>query len=188
MTAFTDFDGYLFRQGTHRRLYENLGAHPDGTGWRFAVWAPNARQVAVVGDFNGWNGTTHRLHSRSDDTGVWEGRVEGAQAGQRYKFRIVDGSGRHVDKADPFAFATELPPRTASVLAHVDYRWRDDDWMARRAARQAKAAPMTIYEVHLGSWRRDPADPTRQLSYGEIAPALAAYAGDMGFTHVEPCP
>lgn len=188
MTAFSDFDGYLFRQGTHRRLYENLGAHREGEGWRFAVWAPNARQVAVVGDFNGWSGSAHRLQPRSDSTGVWEGRVAAAQRGQRYKFRVTDASGRAIDKADPFAFATEVPPRTASLLADLDYRWRDADWMARRGERQAAAAPLSIYEVHLGSWRRDPADPARQLSYGEIAPALAAYVKDLGFTHVELLP
>ena len=188
MTALSDFDGYLFRQGTHRRLYDNLGAHRTGHGFRFAVWAPNAHGVAVVGDFNGWNGATHHLKPRADGTGVWEGAVEGASAGQRYKFRIFHAGGHAIDKADPFAFANEPPPLTASVLADLDYAWGDGTWMSARAHTQRPAAPMSIYEVHLGSWRRDPADPERHLSYGEIAPALAAYCREMGFTHVELMP
>ena len=143
---------------------------------------------AVVGDFNAWNGDTHALRARDDGTGVWEGHVEGAQPGQRYKFRVKDPSGHAVDKSDPFAFATEIPPLTASVLADLDYGWQDAGWMARRGSTQSNAAPMSIYEVHLGSWRRDPADPARHLSYGEIGAALAAYAKDMGFTHVELMP
>lgn len=188
MTALSDFDGYLFRQGTHRRLYDNLGAHRTGNAFRFAVWAPNASGVAVVGDFNGWEADAHPLRSRDDGTGVWEGFVDGAVPGQRYKFRIFHPDGQAVDKADPFAFATEAPPLTASVLADLDYAWRDASWMARRGPAQSNAAPMSIYEVHLGSWRRDPADPSRHLSYGEIGTALAAYAKDMGFTHVELMP
>ncbi len=188
MTALSDFDGYLFRQGTHRRLYDNLGAQRSGAGFRFAVWAPNARHVAVVGDFNGWSGGAHSLRARNDGTGVWEGRVDGAQPGQRYKFRVTGVTGDAIDKSDPFAFATEIPPLTASVLADLDYAWQDTDWMARRGSTQSYTAPMSIYEVHLGSWRRDPADPSRHLSYGEIGAALAAYAKDMGFTHVELMP
>jgi 1,4-alpha-glucan branching enzyme len=187
--ALSDFDTYLFRQGTHQRLYERLGAHVDATGTRFSVWAPNARRVSVVGDWNGWNGDADLLHPRGDDSGIWEGHVQGAGVGHRYKYRVVSSRDDYqADKADPFAFASERPPLTASVIASLDYQWHDEPWMRRRRDVNALSAPMSIYEVHLGSWRRDPADPDRLLSYGEIADPLADYAVDMGFTHVELMP
>jgi 1,4-alpha-glucan branching enzyme len=187
--ALSDFDTYLFRQGTHQRLYERLGAHADATGTRFSVWAPNARSVSVVGDWNGWNGNADLLRPRADESGIWEGRVDGARPGHRYKFRIASlRDGYQADKADPFAFASERPPETASVIASLDYEWHDEDWMRRREHANGLSAPMSIYEVHLGSWRRDPADPGRLLSYGEIAEPLADYVADMGFTHVELMP
>ena len=187
--ALSDFDTYLFRQGTHQRLYERLGAHVDATGTRFSVWAPNARRVSVVGDWNGWNGDADLLHPRGDDSGIWEGHVQGAGVGHRYKYRVASSRDDYqADKADPFAFASERPPLTASVIASLDYQWHDEPWMRRRRDVNALSAPMSIYEVHLGSWRRDPADPDRLLSYGEIADPLADYAVDMGFTHVELMP
>jgi len=185
----SELDIYLFRQGTHQRLYERLGAHTDGDGTRFAVWAPNAKSVAVVGDFNAWDGEAHRLARRGDDSGVWDGTVPGARAGHRYKYRIAPARRKQaVDKADPFAFASEVPPLRASVIADLGYAWRDDDWMSRRGQANALAAPMSIYEMHVGSWRRDPSSPSRLLSYGEIADPLADYLLDMGFTHVELLP
>jgi len=184
----SDFDTHLLRQGTHRRLYERLGAHPDATGTHFAVWAPNARGVAVIGDWNGWSGSADPLALRGDGSGVWEGRVEGVRAGHRYKYRVVARNGREADKADPFAFACELPPQTASVVASLGYAWHDGDWLRRRGEVNSLAAPMSTYEVHLGSWRRDPSAPDRILSCGEIADPLADYVADMGFTHVELMP
>jgi 1,4-alpha-glucan branching enzyme len=187
--ALSDFDTYLFRQGTHQRLYERLGAHLGPAGTRFSVWAPNARRVSVVGDWNGWNGDADVLQPRGDESGIWEGHTDAARAGHRYKFRVVASQeGYQADKADPFAFASERPPLTASVVATLDYQWHDESWMQRRGDASALSAPMSIYEVHLGSWRRDPADPERHLSYGEIADPLADYAVEMGFTHVELMP
>jgi 1,4-alpha-glucan branching enzyme len=189
-SPFTDYDLHLFRQGTHRRLYEKLGAHPlaDG-GTRFAVWAPNAARVAVVGDWNGWNGDADRLAERRDGSGIWEGVVAGAQPGARYKYRIDSRQGAYrADKSDPFAFATEVPPRTASVVSRLDHPWQDGEWMRTRASRNALDAPIAIYEVHVGSWRRDPAQPQRLLPWRELAPLLADYAADMGFTHIELMP
>ncbi|MFO1312911.1 MAG: 1,4-alpha-glucan branching protein GlgB [Burkholderiales bacterium] len=184
----TDFDAYLLREGTHRRLYERLGAHPEGTGTRFAVWAPNARGVTVIGDWNGWNASLHPLALRGDGSGIWEGRIDGVRAGHRYKYRVVGRGGHATDKADPFAFAGEVPPQTASMVATLDYAWNDAEWMARRGRVNALDAPISIYEVHLGSWRRDPANPERILSFGEIADPLADYVSGMGFTHVELMP
>ena len=187
--ALSDFDTYLFRQGTHHRLYERLGAHVDGGGTRFAVWAPNAAHVSVIGDFNGWNGGANVLRARSDGSGVYEAFVDGARPGHRYKYRIASAhNGYAADKADPFAFGSEIAPNTASVITRVDYAWNDDAWMRERGGRNALAAPMSIYEMHLGSWRRDPAQPGRLLSYGELAEPLADYALEMGFTHVELMP
>jgi 1,4-alpha-glucan branching enzyme len=189
-SPLTDYDVHLFRQGTHFRLYEKLGAHslPDG-GTRFAVWAPNAAGVAVVGDWNRWDGDADALAPRPDGSGIFEGVAADAAPGARYKYRIVSRNGGYrADKGDPFAFATEVPPRTASVIASLDHAWGDGQWMRGRAARNALDAPMAVYEVHAGSWRRDPADPARLLSWREIAPQLADYAVDMGFTHVELLP
>jgi len=189
MSLLTDRDLYLFNEGTHLRLYDVLGAHPaEPRGTRFAVWAPNAESVSVIGDFNGWRNTAHPLASRAS-SGIWEGVVDSADPGMVYKFHVESRlNGFQVDKADPFAFQTELPPRTGSVIAAPTHAWNDGDWMATRARRQGLAAPMAIYEIHLGSWQRDPAHPERLLSYGEIAPRLAEYVGRMGFTHVELLP
>ncbi len=181
----TDHDLYLFNEGTHRGLADVLGGrlNPEG-GARFALWAPNARAVSVVGDFNGWDGRSTRLISRGR-SGIWLGRAEGAAAGDVYKFAITTGSGTVVEKADPFAIRTEVPPRTGSVLWDLDYEWGDAAWMAERGRRVTLADPISIYEVHLGSWRRDPERPGRLLGYREIAPALAEHVLRTGFTHVE---
>jgi len=186
--AFSADDVHFFREGTHVRLYEILGCHPrlDGTGSEFAVWAPNAHQVAVIGDWNGWNGATNLLQRHPDDSGIWSGFVVGATAGQAYKYRIESQFGGYVvDKADPFAFSAEAPPATASRVCAPAHAWRDADWMATRGTKNALDAPMCIYEVHPGSWRRSNGEC---LGYRELANQLADYVSDMGFTHIELMP
>jgi 1,4-alpha-glucan branching enzyme len=185
----TDQDIYLFREGTFVRAYEKLGAHPSAEGTQFAVWAPNAQSVAVVGDFNGWNPTSHKLEPRSDSSGIWEAFLPGVRAGAVYKYHIVSRhAGYSVDKADPYAFYAEVPPRTASVVWDLSYEWGDEEWMRTRARANALDAPISIYEVHLGSWRRVPEEHDRSLTYRELAHALADYCTDMGYTHVELVP
>jgi 1,4-alpha-glucan branching enzyme len=188
-SALSEYDEYLFHQGSHRRLYEQLGAHPQDNATRFAVWAPNAMSVAVIGDFNGWDADADQLARRGDNGEIWERVVPGAQPGQRYKYRIVSRlRGYQVDKADPFAFACEAPPGTGSVIADLNYAWQDASWMRGRAQANALNAPMSIYEMHLGSWRRNQANPDRLPHYHEIARELADYVLDLGFTHIELMP
>jgi 1,4-alpha-glucan branching enzyme len=185
----TDHDVYLFREGTHGRLFDSLGCqmHSSRDGAQFAVWAPNAHAVSVIGEWNGWNPDADPLAARADGSGIWERRVRGVAQGQAYKFRIVSQAGGHVsEKADPYAFCSELPPATASRAWTLDYAWGDTDWMNNRAARNALDAPMAVYEMHLGSWRR--ASDGQFLGYREIAHALAEYVQHMGFTHVELMP
>ena len=181
-----------FLQGTDGRAYERLGAHPatrDGfAGVRFAVWAPNAQSVQVIGDFNAWNpgDPTARL---TCDRGIWSGFVPGVTPGARYKYRLVSNYRDYVaDKADPFAFRCEAPPQTASVVWNLRYAWGDGDWMAERARRNAPDAPVAIYEVHLGSWRPAPGGGRRWPTYREMGPQIADYMRQMGFTHVELLP
>jgi 1,4-alpha-glucan branching enzyme len=186
--VLTDQDIYLFREGTHGRLYTELGAHAaaDGSGVHFAVWAPNASEVSVIGDWNGWNADSNRLAPRSDHSGIWEGSVRGVQHGQAYKYRITSHVGGYrVEKADPFATFSELPPATASRVWNLDYAWQDEAWMSSRAAKNGLDAPMSIYELHVGSWRRKDGN---FLSYRELAHALAEYLNEVGFTHVELMP
>jgi 1,4-alpha-glucan branching enzyme len=188
-SLFSDFDVFLFRQGSHFRLYDRLGAHPvkhDGeAGVRFALWAPNAERVQIIGDFNGWRRDEHALTPRPDQSGIWEGFVPGVQAGALYKYHLVTNTGHGLDKADPFARAAETPPATASRVWRDDYTWGDDEWMRTRKARNALDAPMSIYELHLGSWRRTGDAPARPLTYRELAEALPPYLAGLGFTHVE---
>ena len=186
----TNHDIYLFREGTHGRLYDGLGCH-FGTerkteGAYFGVWAPNATLVSVMGEFNDWNVHAHPLSQRADGSGIWEGFVAGVTRGQAYKYHIVSGHGYEVDKADPFAFSSEVPPSTASRAWSLEYVWNDASWMETRRSHNALDAPLSVYEVHLGSWRR--ADGNRFLSYRELAQPLAEYARDMGFTHIELLP
>ncbi len=181
-----DEDLYLFNEGSHRRLAEHLGAHPKGKrgGFSFSVWAPNATAVSVIGDFNGWQGSSSPLQPRGS-SGIWEGVVPNAKRGQIYKFEITTRNGLVLEKADPFAFRTEVPPLTGSVLWDLDYEWNDADWMATRGRRNALDAPMSTYEIHLGSWRRDPQRPTEPLCYRDLAEPLIEYLTSCGFTHVE---
>jgi 1,4-alpha-glucan branching enzyme len=189
----TDYDVYLFAEGNYRRSYEKLGAHPeerDGkAGTHFAVWAPNARRVSVIGDFNGWTPDRNPLRPVRS-SGIWEGFIPDVGPGALYKYAITSQYGAYrVDKADPYAFAAEIRPHTASKVWDLsDYSWGDDEWLARRRRGQSLAAPMSTYEVHLGSWRRVPDEGNRWLSYRELAPLLADHVHDMGFTHVELLP
>jgi 1,4-alpha-glucan branching enzyme len=182
-------DLFLFNEGTHVRLYEKLGAHPltvDGeAGTYFAVWAPNADQVSVMGAFNGWDKTSHALVPKGQ-SGVWERFFPAVHAGTIYKYHIVSHYHDYrVYKADPFAFYSEVPPKTGSVVWDLAYEWHDQQWMATRDRRNTLASPMTIYELHLGSWRRVPEEDNRMLTYHELAHQLADYVQHMGFTHVE---
>ncbi len=181
----SDDDVYLFNEGTHRRLGDKLGAHTrPGGGVDFGVWAPNAIRVAVVGDFNHWSRDTDLLRPRGS-SGIWEGVIDRAQAGNVYKYAITTTAGEVLEKADPFARCTEVPPRTGSVVWDLDYEWRDGEWMRSRGERAGLNAPLSVYEVHLGSWRRDPADPGRFLGYAEVAEPLIAHVLRAGFSHVE---
>jgi 1,4-alpha-glucan branching enzyme len=187
MNSLTDHDIYLFREGTHARLYEKLGARlTRGGKARFAVWAPNARSVSVIGDFNGWSAHANEMKARWDSSGVWEAEVSGVEAGAAYKFRIVSQLGGATDKGDPFALYWEEAPRTGSRLWTLDYEWGDAEWMRLRRDKNTLAAPMSIYEVHLGSWRRG-ADG-KFLGYRAIADELVEHVKKMGFTHVEIMP
>ncbi len=192
-SLFSDHDIYLFKEGSHFKLFDKLGAHimtVDGVlGAMFSVWAPNAERVSVVGDFNAWNPEAHPLGPRLDASGVWEGFIPGLVRGSMYKYHIVSRlDGQAAEKADPYAFFWEVPPRSASVVWDLDYAWTDGEWMARRGSHNSLQAPISIYEVHLGSWRRVPEENHRSLTYREIAPLLADYVKSMGFTHVELMP
>jgi len=188
-TWLTDEDLHWFNEGTHTRLYRKLGAHPatvDGTaGTRFAVWAPNARSVSVMGDWNGWQRDAHPL-APVRSSGLWQGFVPGVGAGAFYKYHLVSAARDwSVDKADPFAFRAECPPHTASQVWTLEHDWKDETWMAQRGARQALDAPCAIYELHAGSWRHADGRP---LGYRELASQLVDYVTHMGFTHVELLP
>jgi 1,4-alpha-glucan branching enzyme len=189
-TPISSEDLYLFNEGTHFRLYEHLGAHPGSdakgrTGTSFAVWAPDAQAVSVIGDWNGWSKGANPLES-SGGSGVWQGFVAGPGHGDRYKYHVASRyRGYRADKADPLAFFAEVAPRQASIIWQLDYEWGDGDWMAARPARQTLAAPISIYEVHLGSWRRVPEEGNRWLTYREMAPQLVEHVRRLGFTHVQ---
>ena len=186
MSLLSEQDLYLFAEGTHRRIHEKLGAHRVEGGTAFAVWAPNARAVSVVGDFDGWDPGAHPLAPVAS-SGIWEGIVPGAGNGDVYKFHIRSAVGGHVvDKADPFAARSEEPPRTGSIVWDLSYDWRDTAWMSSRSRANGLGAPISIYEVHLGSWKRAP--DGRPLAYREIAAPLADHVEETGFTHVELLP
>lgn len=190
--ALTDMDLHLFNEGTHYRLYSKLGAHvlhsEDAPAVSFAVWAPNAHYVSVIGDFNDWNVHANPLNARAH-SGIWEGVVRGIGPGSLYKYHIASRyHGYTVNKADPFATLNEMPPGTASVIHELDYQWNDSEWMQQRRNRNSLHAPISIYEVHLGSWMRVPEEGYRSLHYREMADRLCAYVQRMGFTHVELLP
>ncbi len=182
----TEHDSYYFSEGTHASLYRSLGCHLDASGGaRFAVWAPNARAVSVIGDWNGWSAHAHALHPRADSSGIWEGAAREVQQGNAYKFRIESSSGQVLEKADPFAVCAECPPATASRAWSLDYTWGDAEWMKKRAAHNRLDAPISVYEVHVGSWRRKDG---AFLGYREFAHQLATHVRETGFTHVELMP
>ena len=191
-TLLSDDDLHWFNEGTHTRMYRRMGAHLaefEGlSGVAFSVWAPNAEQVSVIGDFNGWNPSRHPL-AAIGQSGVWAGFVPKIGHGATYKYHIVSRfAGYAVDKADPYGFRHESAPNTASLVWDMKYAWGDAEWMAGRGSRQTLKSPFSIYEVHLGSWRRAPEEGNRWLNYREIAPLLAKYVEEHGFTHVELLP
>jgi 1,4-alpha-glucan branching enzyme len=189
-SLLTDQDIYLFKEGSHFNLHDKLGSHLislDGVqGAYFALWAPNAEKVSVMGDFNQWNTDSHPLKMREDGSGIWEGFIPGISHGFAYKYHLVSKYNHYrVDKGDPFAFRWESPPKTASMLWDLSYRWGDEEWMQNRYKANALNAPWAIYELHLGSWRRIPEEGDRFLTYREMAPYLVNYVKEVGFTHVE---
>ena len=193
VTLLGEQDLHFLSEGTHSHAWRCLGAHPLTTpeglaGCHFAVWAPNARSVAVMGDWNGWDPAAQPL-ARREGSGLWEGFVPGVGHGSYYKYRVVSADGSHVvDKADPYGFRHEPPPSRGSQVWSLDYEWGDADWMRTRGERQSLRAPISVYELHLGSWRRDPAEPSRLLGCRELAEPLADHVERLGFTHVELMP
>ena len=187
---FTDFDINLFKIGKHFRLFEKFGSHlttVDGKkGTYFAVWAPSAKSVSVIGDFNNWTEGEHKLYVRWDKSGIWEGFIPGIDKGSIYKYKITSHyQGIKTEKADPYARRYEHPPKTASVVWEDAYHWKDSSWMQNRKSKNSLDAPFSVYEVHLGSWKKKAEDHHRSLSYTELADDLVQYVKEMGFTHVE---
>ncbi len=192
-SLFTDFDTALFSAGKHYKVYEKLGSHPielNGVaGTYFAVWAPNAASVSVIGNFNNWNKKSHPLNVRWDPSGIWEGFIPEVKEGDIYKYAIkIRGAEAYLEKGDPYARQWECPPLTASVVRKLNIRWTDSTWMKSRKNKNSLDAPMSVYEVHLGSWRRRPEEGNRSLSYRELAAELVPYVKQLGFTHVELMP
>ncbi len=188
-SRFTDFDIALFKSGKHYKLYEKLGSHViefNGVvGTYFAVWAPNAHYVAVIGNFNGWNKASHSLFVRWDGSGIWDGFIPNVGNGETYKYFINSTTGEDLEKADPFALRWEVAPRTASIIADTFYEWKDSEWMATRYGHNALNRPYSVYEMHVGSWARSVESPDEFLTYNQLADKLVPYIKEMGFTHVE---
>jgi 1,4-alpha-glucan branching enzyme len=188
-SLFTDFDINLFKSGKHYRLYEKFGSHMTSVngvlGTYFAVWAPSAKQVSVIGDFNHWVDGEFNLNVRWDSSGIWEGFIPSVGKGNVYKYKIHSNNNNYVsEKADPYARRCEHPPKTASVVCEDSYEWEDKSWMHTRKKNNALDAPYSVYEVHLGSWRKK-GKANRSLSYFELADELVTYVKEMNFTHVE---
>ena len=188
-SLFTDFDIHLFREGRHIRLYEKFGSHEgerEGIkGTYFAVWAPNAEAVSVIGNFNRWNMQDNMLGARWDSSGIWEGFIPRVGHGEVYKYAIKTKSGNVIEKGDPFARYWEEAPHTASIIWNTAYKWEDTKWMEKRQRDAGQSQPMSVYEVHPGSWRRNTDEGNRSLTYAEMANDLVAYVKEMGYTHVE---
>ncbi|MCL4153697.1 UNVERIFIED_CONTAM: hypothetical protein GTU68_046520 [Idotea baltica] len=187
-SLFTDFDIDLFKGGKHYRLYDKLGSHPtklEGEkGTYFAVWAPSAKAVSVIGNFNHWNENEHRLNVRWDSSGIWEGFIPNVGPGEIYKYKIQSNNNDiWTEKADPFARVCEHPPKTASVVYNTDYKWKDKEWMGYRKEKNGLDKPYSVYEVHLGSWKRD--KDNNFMSYRQLAKDLVPYVKEMGYTHIE---
>ena len=194
VSRFSDLDIYLFKEGTHTKLYNKLGAHlmqrEQSSGVYFALWAPNANAVSLRGDFNHYDINSHHLRKRDDDSGIWEVFIEGVESGSTYKYHIhTDEQNANPDKADPYAFSAELTPGSASRVCSIeDFKWDDKKWMKARKKKNSHKAPISIYEIHLGSWRRKTEESNRYLTYVEAAHELADYLNEMNFTHVELMP
>ena len=188
-SRFSDFDISLFKAGKHYKLFEKLGSHVvdhlGTSGTYFAVWAPNAIQVFVEGNFNGWNKASHPMQVRWDESGIWEIFIPGIKSGEVYKYFIQSNSGEHLEKADPFALRWEEPPSTASIVWDTWYEWSDSSWMKSRYDFNSLNKPMSVYEMHFGSWVRSPESPDEFLSYRQMAEKLIPYLLETGFTHVE---
>jgi len=188
-SRFTDFDIGLFKSGKHFKLYEKLGSHViefNGViGTYFAVWAPNGNYVSVIGNFNGWDKASHALYVRWDGSGIWEGFIPHVGNGEIYKYFINSTTGEDLEKADPFALRWEVAPRTASIIADTFYEWKDAAWMKDRHRHNALDKPWSVYEMHVGSWARNPESPDEFLTYDQLADKLVPYIKEMGFTHVE---
>lgn len=189
-SLFTDFDIHLFKAGKHFKIYEKLGSHvaknDAGTeGVIFAVWAPNAKKVSVIGNFNYWDKMSHEMAPRWDGSGIWEVFVPGIGNGEIYKYCIWSADGRLLEKTDPMAFMWETPPKQASVVWDLENTWNDADWLAQRKEKANKPQPYTVYEIHAGSWKRKGFEGNRSLTYREMAEDLVPYVADAGFTHVE---
>ena len=188
-SLLTDFDIHLFREGRHFSLYKKLGAHirewQGQQGVVFAVWAPNAQDVSVIGNFNGWNREEHKMYPRLDSSGIWEIFVPGLGHGEVYKYFIRSTNGYEVEKADPFAAYAEVPPQTASVVWDLNFKWTDGQYRNARMKKAGKPIPMSVYEMHIGSWRRKVEEDNRSLTYRELAHELVEYIKHAGFTHIE---
>ena len=187
-SLLTDYDIYLFKQGKHYQLADYLGAHKmtidDQEGYHFAVFAPGAWEVCGIGEFNGWDGSNHKLFVRWDESGIWEGFIPGVKDQTIYKYQIRSNHTPWViEKSDPFAFHCETPPKTGSITWNLKYNWKDKRWLNKRAKMQSFEQPMSIYEVHLGSWRRN--ENNNYQSYRDLAQTLVPYVKEMGFTHIE---
>jgi len=183
----TDYDVHLFKSGKHFKLYEKMGAHAiDGKpGTYFAVWAPNGKAISVIGNFNHWKDGQHKLSPRWDESGIWEGYFADIKHGEAYKYAIHSNTGEYLEKADPFAFYAEVPPKTASIVWKPKYEWQDGEWMKERKNSTGQPKPYSVYEVHFGSWKRKMEEGNRSLTYPEMAIELVNYVKEMGFTHVE---
>ncbi len=188
-SLFTDFDISLFKSGKHFKTYEKLGSHitkdGDTEGVMFSVWAPSARKVSVIGNFNYWDKMTHQMNPRWDGSGIWEIFIPQAQKGDTYKYCIWSPDGRILEKTDPYAMMWETPPKTASVIWDLDYTWDDAEWLTNRREKAGTPQPMTVYEIHAGSWKRKGFEGNRSLTYREMAEELVPYIAEMGFTHIE---
>ena len=188
-SLFTDFDIDLFKDGKHYQLYNKLGAHEvehSGVkGTYFAVWAPNAKYVSVIGNFNSWDRYSHAMQARWDTSGIWEVFIPAMGVGECYKYFIESGNGYKVEKGDPYAYLWETAPRTATITANIKYNWKDSDWISRRKQQDLLKQPLSIYEIHIGSWRRVIEAEERFMTYREMAYELTAYCKEMNFTHVE---
>ncbi|WP_345953407.1 1,4-alpha-glucan branching protein GlgB [Mucilaginibacter sp. PAMB04168] len=188
-SLFSEFDISLFKAGKHYQLYNKLGSHQvqhlGQTGTYFAVWAPNAKNVSVIGNFNGWNRNAHAMHVRWDHSGIWELFIPEVAVGECYKYFIESHNGYKVEKGDPYAYHWETPPHTATITSDLSYAWADEQWMTSRHQSKPLQKPLSVYEVHLGSWRRVLDPESRFMTYREMAVELTAYCKDMNFTHVE---